>query len=112
MVLAGSTIEHRAKEILVLALEDHYELEKMSHLRISSYFDRLYKIQRRMREFNLGWQNRKTILMKTAITEKNEMLFLAMGEKKGFKHLRKPLEALKIEILEAVVSRYLRFCRD
>jgi len=40
------------------------------------------------------------------------MLFLAMGDKKPFKGCRKKFEECKDEMIEAVISRYTRFCRD
>jgi len=50
--------------------------------------------------------------MKIAMAEKKEMLFLAMGDKKPFKGMRRKFEECKDEMIDAVISRYLRFCRD
>ena len=50
--------------------------------------------------------------MKIAMAEKNEMLFMAMGDKKPFKGCRRKFEECKDEMIDAVVERYLRYCRD
>jgi len=46
------------------------------------------------------------------MTEKKEMLFMAMGDKKPFKGCRRKFEECKDEMIKAVVERYLRYCRD
>jgi hypothetical protein len=37
---------------------------------------------------------------------------MAMGDKKPFKGCRKKFEECKVAMVEAVVLRYLRYCRD
>jgi ABC-type multidrug transport system ATPase subunit len=54
----------------------------MRHIKIHAYFERLQKAQRRVREFNAGFNQRLEILMKLARDEKLEMLGLAAGGKK------------------------------
>ena len=40
------------------------------------------------------------------------MLFMATADKKPFKGMRKKFEECKDTMIEAVILRYLRYCRD
>jgi len=55
IALTSDTYQERAKHVFSAFMHDHYVLDTLSHYRISSKMDRLIKVQKRVREFNLGF---------------------------------------------------------